>query len=129
MVFFPPHKKQYFIKRVIGLPGDKIVLDNNILYINGEEQPQVFTEQVIQNYRRYNVMEEELGGATHQMRKQVLQPGLRIKRQSWVVPEGHYFIIFGRWRYYMSTAMVGKIKEIQQQKTCLCSETFHNYTG
>ncbi len=117
MVFFPPHKKQYFIKRVIGLPGDKIVLDNNILYINGEEQPQVFTEQVIQNYRRYNVMEEELGGATHQMRKQVLQPGLRIKRQSWVVPEGHYFMMGDnrdnsadsrKWGYVPEENIVGK---------------------
>ena len=26
MVFYPPHQDRYFIKRVIGLPGDKVNL-------------------------------------------------------------------------------------------------------
>jgi len=36
MVFFPPHEDRYFIKRVIGLPGDKIRYENKVLYVNGE---------------------------------------------------------------------------------------------
>src|SRR5690554_6724288 len=36
MVFFPPHQpKTYFIKRVIGLPGDEISYINHQLTING----------------------------------------------------------------------------------------------
>jgi len=36
MVFFPPHESRYFIKRVIGIPGDTIRYVNNVLYVNGE---------------------------------------------------------------------------------------------
>ena len=36
MVFFPPHQRRYFIKRVIGLPGDTIEYENKVLRINGE---------------------------------------------------------------------------------------------
>ena len=38
MVFFPPHDKRYFIKRVIGLPGDHVVYKGGQLIINGEEK-------------------------------------------------------------------------------------------
>ena len=36
MVFIPPHDPRYFIKRVIGLPGDTVRYENKVLYINGE---------------------------------------------------------------------------------------------
>ena len=37
MVFIPPHKNEYFIKRVIGVPGDTVTYDEDKgLTINGE---------------------------------------------------------------------------------------------
>lgn len=36
MVFIPPHDPRYFIKRVIGLPGDYIQYRDNVVYVNGE---------------------------------------------------------------------------------------------
>lgn len=39
MVFFPPNDSRYFIKRVIGLPGDHIEYHNRRLTINGKEVP------------------------------------------------------------------------------------------
>ena len=38
MVFVPPHDPRYFIKRVIGIPGDHVRYDNKVLYINGVRQ-------------------------------------------------------------------------------------------
>ena len=36
MVFFPPHmNKTYYIKRVIGLPGDTVTQRSRRLYVNG----------------------------------------------------------------------------------------------
>ena len=46
MVFIPPHEEEYFIKRVIGLPGDRVRYQNKTLYINGVEQTQVFQQEV-----------------------------------------------------------------------------------
>ncbi|MDP6652546.1 MAG: signal peptidase I, partial [Gammaproteobacteria bacterium] len=36
MVFIPPHENKYYIKRVIGLPGDTVRYEDKNLYINGE---------------------------------------------------------------------------------------------
>ena len=92
MVFFPPHKKQYYIKRVIGLPGDKILLDNNVLYINGEKQPQKLVEQIADGLLLYDVMTETLGEESHAMRKYARHSASEPTR-SWEVPEGHYFMM------------------------------------
>jgi len=45
MVFFPPNDKRYFIKRVIGVPGDRIMYRNKTLYINGKRAPQSMMAQ------------------------------------------------------------------------------------
>ncbi len=95
MVFFPPDQKDYFIKRVIGLPGDTIVLKNNVLYINGEKQPQQFIESVSTNYADYAVMNETLDGHEHQMRKvtRTREGVYHAGDGSWVVEQGHYFMM------------------------------------
>jgi signal peptidase I len=41
VVFRHPVNGSDFVKRLIGLPGDKIQMKNGILYINGAEAPQV----------------------------------------------------------------------------------------
>ena len=35
MVFIPPHEPRYFIKRVVGLPGDHVRYQDKVLTING----------------------------------------------------------------------------------------------
>lgn len=92
MVFFPPHKKQYFIKRVIGLPGDKILYHNNVLYVNDIKQPQTFIAALPVGNPYYQVMSENLDGVVHRMHKNV-NPGKHANHISLVVPEGHYFMM------------------------------------
>ena len=37
VVFFPPHMNDtYFIKRVVGLPGDTVEYRNKQIFVNGE---------------------------------------------------------------------------------------------
>ncbi|MDM3869825.1 signal peptidase I [Porticoccus sp. W117] len=40
MVFIPPHKKQHYIKRVVGLPGDIVEMRRGVLFVNGQEMKQ-----------------------------------------------------------------------------------------
>ena len=44
---WPPNPKVYYIKRVIGLPGDKISYDKKTLTINGKEIPQQWQAKAI----------------------------------------------------------------------------------
>lgn len=44
---FPPNPSVNFIKRLIGLPGDRISYINKILYVNGQKMPQSFIKNTI----------------------------------------------------------------------------------
>ena len=46
MVFIPPHQDEYFIKRVVGIPGDTVRYQDKTLYINGKRQNQTFVAQI-----------------------------------------------------------------------------------
>lgn len=46
IVVFHASEQKDFIKRVIGLPGEHVMVEDNILYINGEQVEQPFLEQV-----------------------------------------------------------------------------------
>ena len=47
MVFFPPHEDKYYIKRVIGLPGDTIRYENKRLYVNGDLISEEYEEDIV----------------------------------------------------------------------------------
>ena len=91
MVFFPPHEERYFIKRVVGLPGDEIHVLNGVLYINGDKM----TQKVLEGEEpapRSVVMTEDLTGVEHAMQKR-LSPTRLSQNFTAVVPEGHYFMM------------------------------------
>ncbi|MGL6161296.1 signal peptidase I [Microbulbifer sp.] len=92
MVFFPPHMNDtYFIKRVIGLPGDKVRIENNVLYINGERAPQELIQALPPGDPEQEVLWEEIYGRRHLMAKHI--PASPYSNYRGVVPEGHYLMI------------------------------------
>jgi signal peptidase I len=91
MVFFPPHEDRYFIKRVVGLPGDEIHVLNGVLYVNGEKMNQQISLDEIAAPRSV-VMIEDLTGVKHAMQKR-LSPTRLSQNFTAVVPEGHYFMM------------------------------------
>lgn len=89
MVFFPPHEDRYFIKRVIGLPGDLVQYKNRVLFINGEEQAQ----SAIDGGRRslYHARTEILGDVEHDILINTSAP--ERPDQSFRIKDGHYFMM------------------------------------
>ena len=53
--------KELYIKRVIGLPGDRIKIENNEVYINGQKEDQSFTEDGYTPYYGADDDEESVG--------------------------------------------------------------------
>mgnify|MGYP003700496947 CR=1 FL=1 len=92
MVFFPPNDDRYFIKRVIGLPGDHIVLRDNQLYINGKPVPTSPADNSQAAEYGFRILEENLAGTEHLIRVHRFASRLG-KHYSTVVPEGHYFMM------------------------------------
>lgn len=55
---YPNRGNTYFVKRVVGLPGDTIAIQDSYLYLNGEKQPEDFlTIRPNYNMSEYTVPE------------------------------------------------------------------------
>lgn len=91
MVFFPPKDDRYFIKRVIGLPGDEVSVVNNQLFVNGESAQQVAVEGASTD-SRFIINDEALGDVVHRIQKNIV-PGPLGRNFAYIVPEGHYFMM------------------------------------
>ena len=68
MVFFPPNDSRYFIKRVVGLPGDKIEYKNKLLTINGKTMPQQLLAELPPLRPQLKVKSEMLSDKEHLLR-------------------------------------------------------------
>ncbi|MDA0760678.1 MAG: signal peptidase I [Proteobacteria bacterium] len=90
MVFIPPHQNQYFIKRVIGLPGDRIRYQNKVLYINNVEQTQQYKGPVTGVASDQLSFIETLDNRAHMIQRNRYEDA---RVQQWLVPEGHYFMM------------------------------------
>lgn len=97
MVFIPPHDPTYYIKRVVGMPGDHIRYEDKVLYINGEEVEQEFVASLRENGTNVNYLREELGDVEHDIHTATtptyLRSGFWLEPQGRTVPEGHYFMM------------------------------------
>ena len=90
MVFFPPHMNDtYFIKRVVGLPGDTVSYRNKRLYVNGERW-RAGSGGIADGKARYQLGLETLGEANHLMQVDAMRPARDF---SVVVKPGHYFMM------------------------------------
>jgi len=111
MVFrFPRDPSMDYIKRVVGLPGDKISYENKRLWINGQEVPLVdagefYDSERLTYSRQYS---EKLGAIDHKILTELEKPSFisavdafpfRERCQysgtgvTCEVPAGHYFVM------------------------------------
>ena len=92
----PPNPKINYIKRLVGLPGDRIRVDeNNQLYVNDKPMPQssgpTYTgpKQDLWNYTGVPTAFEQLDAKRHR----IMFANGSVKAGEWVVPAGNYFFM------------------------------------
>ncbi|WP_111643075.1 signal peptidase I [Marinimicrobium alkaliphilum] len=117
MVFFPPHQPDiYFIKRVIGIPGDVVEYNNHQLTINGEPVVESSEELLPGAGPQVRQVTEQLGDTEFSVYKN-LTPGSFSREGRWTVPEGYYFMMGDNrdsshdsrgWGMVSEDAIVGK---------------------
>lgn len=102
MVFrYPNDPRINYIKRVVGLPGDRVSYAGKELFINGEKVPTNVVEvkldeelpagHPMQHIAEVRILEEQLGEVEHQIRVERL--ARTPAAQEWLVPPGHYFMM------------------------------------
>jgi signal peptidase I len=87
-----------YVKRVIGLPGDRIQMRQGLLYINGQQVPRVQLPSVkedsgygfVRNVARYR---ETLPGGASFITNDFGTDGELDNTDIYVVPEHHYFMM------------------------------------
>lgn len=126
MVFkFPADGKTNYIKRVVGLPGDKIRYADKQLFINGELVP----EKHLANLPPLKLFEEQLGDVTHHIYEDQRRANLEGEGE-WLVPENSYFVMGDNrdnsndsryWEFVPDELVVGKAFAIWMQWKSLTS--------
>lgn len=117
MVFFPPHAPDtYYIKRVIGVPGDHISYNNHVLTLNGKVIEEKLVAELPAGAPMLRLVTENIDGKEFTAYKHI-QPSRLSMHGSWVVPEGHYFMMGDNrdnsldsreWGFVSEDAIVGK---------------------
>ncbi|MCG8412745.1 MAG: signal peptidase I [Pseudomonadales bacterium] len=96
MVFIHPQEGKYYIKRVVGLPGDTIRYEDKNLYINGELIDKEYVSDITVDTQigelPGTLYSEVLGGVEHAT-QHIEGIGNRRTRTTWVIPGGQYFMM------------------------------------
>jgi signal peptidase I len=87
-----------YVKRVIGVPGDRVQMKGGLLYLNGQQVPRTFLGTAkedsgygfVREIARYR---ETLPGGKSYMTNDFGTDGELDNTDVFVVPEGHYFMM------------------------------------
>jgi signal peptidase I len=91
---YPEDRSKDYIKRIVGIPGDTIEYNKNILYVNGQkmELEELGTHTYVMGDNSSDISNryaEKLLGVEHD----VLRKQYSIRDGKWKVPAGHYFML------------------------------------
>lgn len=91
---YPVHPTQHFVKRVIGVPGDRIRLQNKHLYRNGASITEPY---VVHKHNDRNFFRDDFPNTRYFDSNVESKWWLQMRRLTedgdLIVPEGHYFVL------------------------------------
>jgi signal peptidase I len=106
VLFYPNTTKTIYVKRLVGLPGDKIDYHNKILTINGKVQPQKLIGHGFDygdgpgQTQPVDIYQETLGGVVHKIFRRPYSTDGQFPLESdlqgdftFIVPKGYYFMM------------------------------------
>ena len=99
IVFFKPADLIYLVKRVVGLPGDRIHLSHGIVYLNGQPQSEPQTTKIgadadpNDDYRAERDDFPSLGPPSGSTAVWTEELPAHVQGQDLVVPQGQYFVM------------------------------------
>ena len=131
---YPENRDVNFVKRVVGIPGDRIAIQGRVLILNGtatehgQGRPCSFPDRD-EVKRLWIVTEavcvEEVLGTPHQVAHLARPPGGAESHDEVVVPERHYYVMGDNrdnshdsryWGFVPQTDIIGKVSFIWWSK-------------
>jgi len=88
----PPHPEQYYVKRVIGVPGDRVRLVNKQVFVNGRPVAESYTQHLREeDHYRDNFPQPE--PAADQDPRWWMQMRAVVRDGELVIPPDSYFVL------------------------------------
>lgn len=123
---YPADPSQDFIKRVVGLPGDKIQVVGGTLYINNAPVKDTLVGSCTLEGVEYKILQETLpGGRTIKILKDahhLMDYSPANNTGAYIVPEGHYFMM-GDNRDYSRDSRFSDVGAIPQANLVGCANS------
>ena len=120
------------IKRIIGLPGDIVSMQNEVITVNGKQLPQrVFNNSQVQtNTNKFNYYSEKIGNINHRINIDSNASNALSNFSPVVVPEGHYLVLGDNRRHSADSRVYGFVPhhELRGKATAVAfSVDYNNY--